>query len=145
MSPFYANYGFNPKSSIDSPPVLLKDNASILTRDWAAHFEALKKHLLKAKEDFKKYGDSRKSIGPSFQVNDLVWLKRFYFTNEPSKKLASQYLGPFKILEKRERMNYRLELPENLHLHPVFHISQLEPYTKRNKDLTEPNNLEGAM
>jgi hypothetical protein len=42
-------------------------------------------------------------------------------------------------------MNYRLELPENLHLHPVFHISQLEPYIKRNKDLTEPNNLEEAM
>jgi len=63
----------------------------------------------------------------------MVWLKRFYFTNEPAKKLASQYLGPFKIIEKRERMNYQLELPENLH----SHISQLEPYTKRNKDLVE--------
>jgi len=52
MSPFRANYGFNPVCNIDSPPVLLKDNASVLTRDWTAHFDALKKHLIKAKEDF---------------------------------------------------------------------------------------------
>ena len=51
----------------------------------------------------------------------MVWLKRHYSTNEPAKKLASQYLRPFRIIEKRERMNYRLELPENLHLHPVFY------------------------
>jgi len=57
-------------------------------------------------------------------------LKRYYFTNEPSKKLSTQYLGSFKIIEKRERMNYQLELPENLHIHPVFHISQLELYIK---------------
>jgi len=138
-SPFFANYGFHPNAVIDSPPILLKDNASVLTRDWAAHFDALRQHLSKAKEDFKKYGDTRKSTGPNFQVNDLVYLKRHYFTNEPAKKLSSQYLGPFKIIEKRERMNYRLELPENLRLHPVFHISQLEPYVKRNKELEEPS------
>ena len=136
-SPFLANYEFHSNCSIDSPPILLQDNASILARDWASYFDALKQHLVKAKEDFKKYGDRRTSSGPNLQVNDMVWLKRFYFTNEPAKKLASQYLGPFKVIEKRERMNYRLELPENLHLHPVFHISQLEPYTKRNKDLVE--------
>ena len=135
----FANYGFHPNAVIDSPPILLKDNASVLTRDWAAHFDALRQHLSKAKEDFKKYGDTRKSTGPNFQVNDLVYLKRHYFINEPAKKLSSQYLGPFKIIEKRERMNYRLELPENLRLHPVFHISQLEPYVKRNKELEEPS------
>ena len=134
-----ANYGFHPNCTIDSPPVLLQDNASILSRDWSSHFDALRQHLIKAKEDFKKYGNKRTSIGPDLQVNDKVWLKRYYFTNEPAKKLASQYLGPFKIIEKRERMNYRLELPENLHLHPVFHISQLEPYTERNKELKEPS------
>jgi len=139
-SPFFANYGFNPNFNIDSPPVLLKDNASVLTRDWAAHFESLKHHLSKAKEDFKKFGDYRKSSGPSFKVNDKVWLKRFYFSNEPTKKLSNQYLGPFKILEVRGRMNYRLELPENLHLHPIFHISQLEPYIERRKDLVTINN-----
>ena len=64
-------------------------------------------------------------------------LKRYYFTNEPSRKLSTQYLGPFKIIKNKERMNYLLELPENLHLRPVFHISQLKPYTKRNEDLME--------
>lgn len=136
-SPFFANYGFNPSCTIESPPVLLKDNASALTRDWSSHFEALKRHLQKAKENFKKFGDSKKATGPSFKVNDFVWLKRYYFTNEPSKKLSSQYLGPFRVLEVRERMNYRLDLPENLHLHPVFHVSQLEPYTKRNPELVD--------
>ena len=110
-----------------------------LLGDWSAHFDALKKHLIKAKEDFKKFGDPKKASGPTFHINDMVWLKRYYFTNEPAKKLSNQYLGPFKIIEVRERMNYRLELPENLHLHPVFHISQLEPYTERDKGLTEPS------
>jgi len=138
QSPFMANYGFHPNSTLDSPPILLQDKASILSRDWSSHFKTLRQLLLKAKEDFKKYGDKRTSIGPDLQVDDKVWLKRYYFSNEPSKKLASQYLGPFKIIEKRERMNYRLELPENLHLHPVFHISQLEPYTERSEELREP-------
>jgi hypothetical protein len=137
QTPFHANYGFDPNCVIDSPPILLKDSASVLTRDWSSHFNALRQHLVKAKEDFKKYADNKKSVGPDFKVNDLAMLRRYYFTNEPSRKLSTQYLGPFKIIEKRERMNYRLELPENLHLHPVFHISQLEPYTKRNEDLME--------
>lgn len=132
-SPFNANYGFDPICNIEAPPILLTDSASCLSREWSSHFDALKDHLLKAKQDFKKYGDKKRITGPIFKVNDLVWLKRYYFSNEPSKKLSSQYLGPFKILEVRERMNYRLELPDNLHLHPVFHISQLEPYTIRKK------------
>jgi len=139
QSPFHANYGFNPDCIIDSPPILLKDTASTIARDWSAHFNALRFHLIKAKEDFKKYSDNKRISGPDFQVNDYVMLKRYYFTNEPSKKLSTQYLGPFKILEKRERLNYRLELPENLHIHPVVHISQLEPYIKRNKEFEEPS------
>jgi len=74
-SPFFANYRFNPVCDIDSPPILLKDNASKLTRDWAAHFGALKTHLIKAKQDFKKFDDKLYSKGPNFQVNDFVWLK----------------------------------------------------------------------
>ena len=61
-SPFYVNYGLNPSYNSDSPPVLLTDNAPVLTRDWAYHFNGFKKHLIKVKEYYKKFGDNRKSF-----------------------------------------------------------------------------------
>jgi hypothetical protein len=41
-------------------------------------------------------------------------------------KLAPRYIGPFKILERRGEMSYKLEMPSELsEFHDVFHISQL--------------------
>ncbi|WVZ89435.1 hypothetical protein U9M48_035844 [Paspalum notatum var. saurae] len=42
-------------------------------------------------------------------------------------KLAPRYIGPFKILEKKGEVAYRLELPPSLlGVHDVFHVSQLK-------------------
>jgi hypothetical protein len=42
-------------------------------------------------------------------------------------KLAPRFIGPFKILEKRDEVAYQLELPSQLsHVHDVFHVSQLK-------------------
>jgi hypothetical protein len=42
-------------------------------------------------------------------------------------KLASKFIGPFKILEKRGEVPYQLELPSQLSdVHDVFHVSQLK-------------------
>jgi hypothetical protein len=41
-------------------------------------------------------------------------------------KLAPRYSGPYKILEYRGEMSYKLELPPKLsEFHDVFHVSQL--------------------
>jgi hypothetical protein len=41
-------------------------------------------------------------------------------------KLAPRFIGPFKILEKRDEVAYQLELPPQLSdVHDVFHVSQL--------------------
>jgi hypothetical protein len=41
-------------------------------------------------------------------------------------KLAPRYIGPFKILDRRGTMSYKLELPSELsEFHDVFHVSQL--------------------
>ncbi|WVZ52348.1 LOW QUALITY PROTEIN: hypothetical protein U9M48_003420 [Paspalum notatum var. saurae] len=67
----------------------------------------------------------------SFKVDDHVYLKvspmkgirRFSMKG----KLAPRYIGPFKILEKKGEVAYRLELSSSLSgVHDVFHVSQLK-------------------
>jgi hypothetical protein len=42
-------------------------------------------------------------------------------------KLAPRFVGPFKILEKRDEVAYQLELPPQLSdMHDLFHLSQLK-------------------
>jgi hypothetical protein len=41
-------------------------------------------------------------------------------------KLAPRYIGPFRILDRKGTMSYKLELPPKLSkFHDVFHVSQL--------------------
>ena len=37
-------------------------------------------------------------------------------------------MGPFKIIAQINPINYCLELPPTMHLHPILHVSLLEPY-----------------
>jgi hypothetical protein len=66
--------------------------------------------------------------GPTFQEGDKVYLLRKNFkTQRPSDKLDFKKLGPFAIKKVIEPVNYELKLPKTMEMHPVFHISLLEP------------------
>jgi len=49
-----------------------------------------------------------------------------------NKKLRTRKLGSFKIIKKISPVSYQLELPNNLKIHSVIHVSELEPYYKDN-------------
>ena len=44
-----------------------------------------------------------------------------------TKKLTQQYVGPFRILEKVGHLAYKLDVPRDWRIHPVFSVAQLEP------------------
>ena len=43
-----------------------------------------------------------------------------------ARKLVPKFIGPYKIIEEnRETSSYKLELPENMSIHPTFHVEVL--------------------
>ena len=66
--------------------------------------------------------------------------------HRPSKKLSHKAIGPFRISELVGKQAYRLNLPTTYRIHPVFHVSLLEPYQRgRNSDIPKypPSELVG--
>jgi hypothetical protein len=59
------------------------------------------------------------------KVSPMIGLHRFKVRG----KLASRFIEPFKILEKRGEVAYQLELSSQLSdVHNLFHVSQLKKY-----------------
>jgi len=71
-------------------------------------------------------------------------------TKRPSKKLAPKLYGPFKILEQRGELAYKLEISDRWKIHPVFHVSLLEPYRTSTRPAREqppmtPEEIDGDL
>ena len=45
-----------------------------------------------------------------------------------TRKLSKRAYGPFSVVEVLSPVTYRLDLPKHFKLHPVFHISRLQPF-----------------
>jgi len=73
---------------------------------------------------------------------DEVWLniKNFRLLKSLSHKFLGPYAGPFKVLEKKFLDTYKLELSENLKVHPVFHVSLLKLVTHDASRLNREHN-----
>jgi len=60
-----------------------------------------------------------------------IWMKRI------KKKLDYRWLGPFKVVRKTKgNQAYKLELPKSYLIYPIFYVSLLELYQRR--DSMEP-------
>ena len=129
-SPFYANYGYHPRfqvlvsESLTPEVPLAKEYAEKLQH----HHDSLIETIKQAQDTQARYYDAKhKRI--EFTVGDQVWLLSLNIkTKRPSKKLDWKRLSPYKVTECLGLQAYRLELPESMKIHPVFHVSLLEPY-----------------
>ena len=66
------------------------------------------------------------------KVGDWAMLRLHQGYSIPSsagvtKKLTQQYVGPFRIIERVGRLAYKLKIPDDWRIHPVFLVAQLEP------------------
>jgi hypothetical protein len=68
-----------------------------------------------------------------FAVGDIVYLKLQPFRHttfglHQNLKLTSRFYGPFRVLAQIGPAVYKLQLPDTIDTHPVFHVSQLKKH-----------------
>jgi len=67
--------------------------------------------------------DRRRVPAPSFQVGDKVWLNsKNIRTRRPSRKLDNKHHGPYEVKGMIGTHAYRLDLPNTMKIHNVFHV-----------------------
>jgi transposase InsO family protein len=128
-TPFQLNYVRDPHRA-EWPRVAKEGTApkaEALARRMVDLQDNLKGRLEKAKSDQARYynrGHSELKLA----IGDKVYLSTQYLdTVRPSTKLDYKYIGPYPVVEVINPQAYRLGLPKNMAIHPVFHVSLLEP------------------
>jgi hypothetical protein len=84
-----------------------------------------------AQKRYQGPADAKRLPPPPFAIGDQVFVKAKYFrSTRPSKKLSEKNLGPYPIIAQVGSLSFTLRLPDSMRsVHPVFHVSQLEPCT----------------
>ena len=122
-SPFFLLMGYNPRADWKqaTSPLLQVTLCVDQFKEARAQAQDL---MIKAQRSWVKHRDM-----PKYKEGDLVWLEgKNLRTAQPTPKLGARHHGPFKVVQVMSSVNYRLELPTQWSIHPVFHIDLLTPY-----------------
>ncbi|PNX93203.1 hypothetical protein L195_g016354 [Trifolium pratense] len=139
MTPFQALYGRTPPTLVrytHSPTDTLDVQQQLMERDRL--IATLKDNLKRAQQIMKNQADKHRRDA-QFEVGEQVLVKlQPYRQNSvalrKNQKLGMRYFGPFTIIEKVGKVAYKVQLPVEAKIHPVFHISQLKQFKGRATD-----------
>jgi len=133
QSSFQTEMAFEPRTSFDWKDIqatasaserLNRQEAQAYGRRIQEAWELARSDMRLAQERYSKQANKHRRL-VDFGVGDKVWVfTKGWRTERPSKKLDYQQAGPYEIIEQ-EGHSFRLQLPPNIKVHPVFHASKL--------------------
>jgi hypothetical protein len=132
-SPFFLCNGYVPRT----PVALLHRQPAVPTtvesfiEQTRVTLQHARDSLHQAQDRQRLYADRRRR-DVQFAVGDQVLLSTDHilptYLPPTKRKLQPTFIGPFTIVEKFGTLTYRLKLPANIRVHPIFHISQLKQF-----------------
>jgi hypothetical protein len=131
VSPFFANYGQHPRIGIEElgpqqGPLLEVDQLVDKMRELDTY---LYDSMLVSQALQEVASNRHRRPAEKYNVGDMVFLDNENInTHRPSAKLDNDAIGPFRVIKVYDQnpLIVKLELPETLKIHPVFHVNLLQ-------------------
>jgi len=77
----------------------------------------------------KKHYDRRVIPQPDIEIGNLIMLNaKNIKSKRPTRKFTPRLYSPFEVPEKKGNRAFKHVIPARWKIHPVFHLSLLEPY-----------------
>jgi len=129
ITPFFANYGYHPRFL---PDISTRNDETPEVSEYVVALrrlhEELRAEIKEAQMSQAEQPNKARHPDPVLNPGDRVRLRRKHIqTTRPSNKLDHKQIGQYTILEKVGSRAYKLNLLATVRIHPVFHISLLEP------------------
>ena len=132
-SPFEVVYGLQPIRSMElAPHATIKQfsgDAKVRAKEIKKLHEEVRLNIEKHNAKYVEQANRRRKY-VEFEVGDLVWVHLHKHRFLPGKfgKLKPRVDDPFKIIEKIEENAYKLPLPDEYEVSPMFNIKDLRAY-----------------
>jgi len=152
-SAFEITYGYNPPGPAD----LLLPNTST-TSNTVANDRLQNLHDTQAVVKELVYLSKQRMVArsdtklPVYNPGDLVYVstKGLRIKSQDCRKLMDRRIGPFPVIERVGGSSYRLNLPRNHRLHPVFHVDVLskahsDQPLRQQLEVADDNTVEHAI
>jgi RNase H-like domain found in reverse transcriptase/Integrase zinc binding domain/Chromo (CHRromatin Organisation MOdifier) domain len=148
-TPFRMYIGLDPLHPVSGPTerTYRVPAAEVFVHKMASELARAKQCIQDAQSKMKIQSDKRRQ-DVSFAVGDMVLLstKNLKLKGTTPRKLLPRYIGPYKVLGLIGKVAYKLELPEQMRVHNVFHASLLSKYVSDGKlHPLPPQVIEGEL
>ena len=144
MSSFFANYEFESetlKKSREFAQLVQKatlqiEQLQLLQKELQKNIQFLSKRMI-------LYANKRRDRESTLKKKNKAYLlRRNIKTKRSSNKLNHTKLEPYKILEIKESINYKLDLSASMKIHSIFHICLLKSANANTSIQTESSEID---